>query len=69
MFRQKIDKISTKKSVGCYSTMSMVFSSYPTKTTVQVEVCSDIHSKFSHALFHLMFPIIYVVCAKQLTAF
>lgn len=60
---------STPKSVGRYSTISMGFSYYPAKTSVQAEVCSDIHSKFSHALFHLTFPIMYVVWAKQLIAF
>lgn len=63
------EKILLKKSMGCYSLISMGFSCYPAKTTVQAEVCSDIHSKFSHALFHLMFPIISAVWAKQLIAF
>lgn len=59
---------SAQKSVGRYSTI-MGFFCYPTKTTVLSEACSDNHSKFSHALFHLKFPIIRVVWAKQLTAF
>lgn len=64
-----IGENSTQKSVGCCSTISMGFSCYPAKTTVLTEACSDNHSKFSHALFHLKFPIIHVVWAKQLTAF
>lgn len=64
-----IGENSTQKSVGRYSTISMGFSCYPAKTTVLTEASSDNHSKFSHALFHLKFPIIHVVWAKQLTAF
>lgn len=65
----KTEKIPLKKSMGRYSLISTGFSCCPAKTTIQAEVCLDIHSKFSHALFHLIFPIISVVWAKQLIAF